>query len=66
MEIGEKIKELRVQNGITLDELSKRSEVSISLLSIIERNRSAPTARTFDRIVKAFGTTISKSLGKHR
>lgn len=58
MEIGEKIKELRVQNGMTLNELSKRSEVSISLLSMIERNRSAPTVRTLNRIVKAFGTTI--------
>ncbi len=59
MEIGEKIKELRIQNGFTLEELSKRSDVSISLLSMVERNMSAPTVRTLDRIVKAFGTTIS-------
>jgi transcriptional regulator with XRE-family HTH domain len=59
MEIGEKIKELRNNRHMTLDELSKRSGVSISLLSMVERNRSAPTVRTLDRIVKAFGTTIS-------
>jgi len=63
MEVGKKIKELRIQNSMTLDELSKKSDVSISLLSMIERNMSAPTVRTLDRIVKAFGTTISYLYG---
>jgi transcriptional regulator with XRE-family HTH domain len=59
MEIGEKIRELRIQNGLTLEELSRRSDVSTSLLSMVERNKSVPTVRTLERIVKAFGTTIS-------
>lgn len=59
MEIGKKVKELRIQQHLTLEELSARSNVSTSLLSMIERNRSAPTVRTLERIVKALGTTIS-------
>ena len=60
MELGQKIKELRAEKGMTLDDLSHLSGVSQSLLSMIERNRSAPTVRTLERIVKALGTTISK------
>ncbi len=60
MELGQKIKELRSDRGMTLEELSHHSGVSQSLLSMIERNRSAPTVRTLERIVKALGTTIAQ------
>jgi len=60
MELGQKIKELRSSKGMTLEDLSHRSGVSQSLLSMIERNRSAPTVRTLERIVKALGTTIAQ------
>jgi len=60
MELGQKIRELRSGQGLTLEELSNRSGVSLSLLSMIERSRSAPTVRTLERIVRALGTTISQ------
>ena len=59
MELGNKVKELRNQQNMTLDELSKKSKVSVSLLSMVERNISAPTVRTLEKVVKALGTTIS-------
>ena len=59
MEIGEKIRLLRRQKRMTLDELSKKSEVSKSLLSMVERNISAPTVRTLEKVVRALGTTVS-------
>jgi transcriptional regulator with XRE-family HTH domain len=59
MEVGERIKSLRRVQGMTLDELSKKSDVSRSLLSMVERNISAPTVRTLEKIVVALGTTIS-------
>ena len=59
MGIGEKIKELRHLKEMTLEELSKKSKVSLSLLSMVERNKSAPTVRTLERTVDALGTTIS-------
>jgi mannose-6-phosphate isomerase-like protein (cupin superfamily) len=42
-----------------LDELSRRSGVSKSLLSLLERNISTPTVRTLEKIVKPLGTTVS-------
>jgi transcriptional regulator with XRE-family HTH domain len=59
MEVGDKIKELRNQKGMTLDKLSKKSEVSMSLLSMVERNISAPTVKTLEKVVRALETTIS-------
>jgi transcriptional regulator with XRE-family HTH domain len=60
MELGRRIKELRLSKNMTLNELSKKAEVSMSLLSMVERNRSAPTVRTLSRIVNALGTTVSQ------
>jgi len=60
MELGERVKNLRRKQGMTLKELSKRAEVSMSLLSLIERNISTPTVRTLEKVVRALGTTISR------
>lgn len=59
MELGEKLKALRLQNQMTLDELSQKSKVSKSLLSQIERNISVPTVTTLQKIAIAFGVPIS-------
>ena len=53
LEIGEKLRETRLQNRMTLAELSERSGVSKSLLSMIERGRSVPTITTFQKIAIA-------------
>ncbi|MEW6265134.1 MAG: cupin domain-containing protein [Thermodesulfobacteriota bacterium] len=58
MELGSKLKQLRLQLGLTLDDLSSRSNVSKSLLSQVERNISVPTVRTLERIARAMGTSI--------
>lgn len=59
MELGEKVRALRRRQGMGLEELSRKSGVSKSLLSLIERNISAPTVRTLQKIVKPLGTTVS-------
>ena len=59
MNLGEKLKTMRLQSQMTLDELSKKSEVSKSLLSQVERNISFPTVKTLEKIAKACETTIS-------
>ena len=43
MELGEKIRKLRRQQAVTLDELSRKAKVSKSLLSQVERGISVPT-----------------------
>ena len=47
---GEKIREIRKQKGLTLQELSVQTQVSISLLSQIERGKVDPAVSTFWKI----------------
>lgn len=54
-EIGERIKTLRKEKGWTLQELSRRSDVSLSTLSKIE---NAQVAASFDTLVK-----VARGLG---
>lgn len=65
MEFGEKLKFLRLQNRMTLKDLSQRSKVSVSLLSQIERNISVPTVTTVQKIANAIGITISSLFSDH-
>ena len=59
MEIGEKIRAMRLQNRMTLADFSEKSGVSKSLLSMIERGRSVPTITTFQKMAIALGITAS-------
>ena len=43
MKIGKKLKELRTQNGLTLEELANRSELTKGFLSQLERDLTSPT-----------------------
>lgn len=42
MDIGKKIKELRVAKGLTQEELADRSELSKGFISQLERGHSPP------------------------
>lgn len=55
--LGEKIKELRHQNGLTLEELANRSELTKGFLSQVERNLTSPSIQTFLDILEVLGTT---------
>ena len=59
MELGERLKVLRLQDHFTLVELAKESGVSKSLLSRIERGRSVPTITTIQKIASALGIILS-------
>ena len=59
MELGEKLKTLRLQDRLTLVELAEKSGVSKSLLSRIEQGRSVPTITTIQKIASAFGIILS-------
>lgn len=60
MNLGDKLKDLRLQRKMTLEDLSHKSKVSKSLLSQIERNISVPTVITLERITRAFGIATSE------
>lgn len=59
MEIGQKIKDLRLKNGLTLEELASRSELSKGFLSQLERDLTSPSISTLNDIVEALGISLS-------
>lgn len=60
MELGSKIKALRTANGLTLEELAARSELSKGFLSQVERDLTSPSIATLEDILEALGTTLAE------
>lgn len=58
MDIGNRIKELRMKNNLTLEELASRSELSKGFLSQIERNLSSPSISTLEDITEVLGISL--------
>ena len=58
-DIGRRIRQLRIQNGLTLEELASRTELTKGFLSQLERNLTAPSILTLENITEALGTTMS-------
>ena len=60
MDIGKKLKELRLKNDLTLGDLASRSELTKGFLSQVERNLTAPSIATLEDILEALGTNLSE------
>ena len=59
MEIGSKIKDLRILKGLTQEELASRTELSKSFISQLERDLTSPSIATLGDILQSLGTNIS-------
>lgn len=59
MRIGHKIKELRIQKGLTQEELADRSELSKGFISQIERDLTSPSIATLVDVLQALGTDLN-------
>ncbi|EOS26329.1 hypothetical protein C806_01064 [Lachnospiraceae bacterium 3-1] len=57
MDIGHRMKELRIQYGLTQQELADRSELSKGFISQLERNLTSPSVSTLLDIIQCLGTT---------
>jgi transcriptional regulator with XRE-family HTH domain len=57
--IGVKIRQLRKQRNLSLEELSRRSGVSATAIHKIERNGMVPTIATLLKLARAFDRPIS-------
>ncbi|MBW0003469.1 MAG: helix-turn-helix transcriptional regulator [Hyphomicrobiales bacterium] len=57
--IASRLRELRARQELTLDELSRRSGVSRSMISLIERAESSPTANVLDKLSASLGVTLA-------
>ena len=59
MEIGTKIKNLRLQNGLTQEELGNRCELSKGFISLLESDKTSPSIATLEDILNALGTDFA-------
>jgi transcriptional regulator with XRE-family HTH domain len=57
--IGERVRGLRAAQGLSLDALAGRSGVSRSMISLIERGESSPTAVVLEKLASALGVTLA-------
>lgn len=58
MGIGEKIKHLRMRNGLTQQELANRCELSKGFISQVERDLTSPSIATLVDILECLGTDL--------
>jgi transcriptional regulator with XRE-family HTH domain len=65
-EIGNRIKALRAEKGITLEQLAKQTGFTKGYLSKVEKSKKAPPVSTLGNIARAFNVTISSLLGEER
>ena len=56
--IAARVRELRAKQGLSLDALARRSGVSRSMISLIERGESSPTAVVLEKIARGLRATL--------
>ena len=57
--IAGRVRELRAARGLSLDALAGRSGVSRSMISLIERGESSPTAVVLEKLAAGLGVTLA-------
>ncbi|WP_461213316.1 helix-turn-helix domain-containing protein [Lacticaseibacillus sp. GG6-2] len=57
MDIGRKIRDLRIQKNLTQEELGERTDLTKGYISQIEHNQSSPSMETFFDLVHVLGQT---------
>lgn len=57
--LAARLRGLRAARGLTLDALAERAGVSRSMISLVERAESSPTAAVLDRLAAGLGVTLA-------
>jgi transcriptional regulator with XRE-family HTH domain len=63
LHIGQKIKQLRIKNNLTQEELANRCELSKGFISQLESDQTSPSIATLVDILESLGTDIGKFFG---
>jgi transcriptional regulator with XRE-family HTH domain len=58
--IARSVRALRAHSGMTLDALAAKSDVSRSMLSLVERGESSPTAVVLEKIASGLGVALAR------
>ena len=57
--ISERVRELRAAQGLSLDALARKSGVSRSMISLIERGEASPTAVVLQKLAAGLGVLLA-------
>ena len=57
--IGNRVRALRMERGLSLDALAARSDVSRSMISVVERGESSATAVVLEKIATGLGVMLA-------
>ena len=60
MNLGEKIKQMRLQKGLTQEELADRCELTKGYISQLENNLNSPSIATLTDILSALGSNLAE------
>ena len=60
MDIGNRIRQLRTKNNLTLEELASRCELTKGFLSQVENNITSPSISTLEDILEALGSSLAE------
>lgn len=60
MDLGEKIKRMRKQKGLTQEELADRCELTKGYISQLENNLNSPSIATLTDILSALGSNLAE------
>ena len=63
-DLGNKIRELRLENGLTQEELADRSELTKGFISQLERGHANPSIATLQDILEALGSNLAEFFTK--
>ena len=58
MKIGNKLRRLRLQRGLTQEELADRCELSKSFISLLERDLTSPSLDTLTDLLETLGSDL--------
>jgi transcriptional regulator with XRE-family HTH domain len=58
--IASRVRALRTDHGMTLDALAAKCDVSRSMISLVERGESSPTAVVLEKIASGLGVSLAR------
>ncbi len=60
MDIGEKLRLLRIRRGLTQEDMADRCELSKGFISQVERNLASPSIATLTDMLECLGSSLSQ------
>lgn len=66
MELGNKIRKLRLSLGLTQEEVAARADLARSFISQVETSKTSPTVENLERIIKAVGSDLKSFFSDYK